>query len=208
MQLFEVFLRSRLLCHGLLRSYSIGGHKHSLDQDTALLKNDKNRLVCNVLLFLLSTGARVNEALKAEWKHIDRKGRTWTIPAANAKSKKARHIPLNDAAMQVLDDVHTEGSYAHIFVNRHTGERLKHIAKVWKRLRNEAGMPDLRIHDLRHAFCSILAQAGVPIYTISKLAGHSTVDVTQRYSHLAPETQQKASSIAADQILAALEGAA
>lgn len=50
-----------------------------------------------------------------------------------------------------------------------------------------AGITDLRWHDLRHTYCSRLAMAGVPIRTIQRLAGHKTITITERYSHLSPD---------------------
>ena len=50
---------------------------------------------------------------------------------------------------------------------------------------------DFKFHDLRHCFCTKLAQRGVDIYKIAKLAGHEDIRMTQRYSHLAPEHKSK-----------------
>lgn len=47
-------------------------------------------------------------------------------------------------------------------------------------------------HSLRHTFASWLVQNGTPLYTVAKLMGHSTLEMTQRYSHLAPDTLKKA----------------
>ena len=179
-----------------------------LSKLTFLLKRDRNQMVANVVLFLLSTGARVNEALKADWSDIDRKGRTWTIPIRNSKSKKVRRVPLSDAAIRVLDSLKTERRSPHLFINKRTGNQLSTISKTWDRLREEAGMPDLRLHDLRHSFASLCVNAGVSIYEVKEILGHSDIKITERYAHLAPETQQKAASAAGDQILAAMDSAA
>jgi integrase len=182
--------------------------QEELQRLTTILKSDKNQMVANVVLFLLSTGARVSEALGADWSDIDRPGRSWTIPIRNSKSKRIRRVPLSDAALHVLDNVGTEGKSSHLFINTRTGKRLTTIAKVWCRIREEAGMPDLRLHDLRHSFASMLVNAGVSIYEVKEILGHSDIKITERYSHLAPETQQKAASAASDQIIAALDSAA
>ena len=178
-----------------------------LQRLTTILRSDNNRMVCHVVLYLLSTGARLNEALKAEWKDIDRKGRTWTIPIRNAKSKRVRRVPLSDAALRVLDKLRTEGRSPYLFVSPRTGERLTEIAKVWDRIRRKAEMPDLRLHDLRHTYASLLVNAGVPIYEVKEILGHSDIKITERYSHLAPETLQKASAAAGDRIIAAMDAA-
>lgn len=179
-----------------------------LSKLTSVLKSDRNQMVANVVLFLLSTGARVNEALKADWADIDRKGRTWTIPIRNSKSKKVRRVPLSDAAIRVLDNLGTERRSPHLFINKRTGKPLTTISKTWGRLREEAGISDMRLHDLRHTFGSLCVNAGVSIYEVKEILGHSDIKITERYAHLAPETQQKAASAAGDQILAAMDSAA
>jgi len=72
---------------------------------------------CNIALFLLATGARLNEALSATWEQIDRDKRVWRIPAINSKSKRIRPVPRNDSALEVLSHVGTAGRYAHVCVN-------------------------------------------------------------------------------------------
>jgi len=74
-----------------------------------VLRTDENRPICQIALFLLSTGARLMEALSAEWKNIDLQNRMWRIPAATAKSKRVKSIPLNDAAIFVLSELQETG---------------------------------------------------------------------------------------------------
>ena len=67
-----------------------------------VLRTDANRPICQIILFLLSTGARLNEALQAKWSQIDISARVWVVPALASKSKKNRAIPLTDSAIDVL----------------------------------------------------------------------------------------------------------
>src|SRR6185436_111858 len=106
-----------------------------LERLLTVLRTSKTRPVCQIALFLLSTGCRLNEALKATWSQINRAERVWRIPASNSKSKKVRSVPLNDSALQVLDELGTDGTHEHVFVNRQTGKRYTTIHKVWARLR-------------------------------------------------------------------------
>ena len=69
---------------------------------------------------------------------------------------------------------------------------LTDLLAVFKTVAKRAGMPDLRLHDLRHAFCSRLAQAGVPLATIAKLAGHESLTTTERYARHIPEGATRA----------------
>ena len=105
-----------------------------------VLRTHPARNACDVALLLLSTGARLSEALHAEWTDIDREHRLWRIPARNSKSKKVRSVPLNDAALDVLGRLATEGTHEHLFVNPR-GERLKYVHACWNRLRRKAGLP-------------------------------------------------------------------
>jgi integrase len=165
-----------------------------------VLRTDKNQSVCNIILFLLSTGARLNEALRARWENIDVERRVWRIPAANSKSGKVRAIPLNDSAVGVLDNLDTKDEFDHVFINRQTRKPYTTIQKVWNRLRNVADLEHIRIHDLRHQYASMLVNSGRTLYEVQQILGHSTSKVTQRYSHLTTATLQSASATAADVI--------
>lgn len=128
--------------------------EHYLDEQQLqtllnVLRTDENRTVCQIALYLLSTGARLNEALQATWNHVDKQTRVWRIPATNSKSKRMRSVPLNDSALDVLAGLDTEGKFEHLFVNLQTKKPYVTIMKVWARLRAKAGLPHLRIHDLR-----------------------------------------------------------
>ena len=85
-----------------------------LERLLTVLRTDKNRNACLVVMFLLSTGARLNEALKATWDQIDQQTRVWKIPASNSKSKRIRSVPLNDSALEVLAQLETKGSCSHV----------------------------------------------------------------------------------------------
>jgi len=152
--------------------------------------------VCQVALFLLSTGARLSEALNATWSQIDRQARIWRVPASNSKSKKVRPIPLNDSAIEILNALPTNGTHPHLFINLHTEERLTSVNRVWSRLRIKAGLPHLRLHDLRHQFASFLVNSGRSLYEVQKILGHSDSKVTERYAHLSLSTLQEAANSA------------
>lgn len=177
--------------------------ENELQRLLKVLRTDKNRTVCSIALFLLSTGARLNEALRAEWQHIDREHRVWRIPASNAKSKKVRAVPLNDAAIAVLDSQPTKRGV--VFQNPSTKTAYTTIHKVWERLRMEAGLPHLRIHDLRHSYASFLVNAGHSLYSVQALLGHGQPQVTQRYAHLSTRTLQDAANAASATIARATE---
>lgn len=67
---------------------------------------------------------------------------------------------------------------------------------VWSRLRREAGLPHLRIHDLRHQYASFLVNSGRTLYEVQQILGHSDPSVTQRYAHLSSRSLQEAANSA------------
>jgi integrase len=92
---------------------------------------------------------------------------------------------------------------------RGDGEQpYNNIHKSWYRIRNKAGLPHLRAHDLRHSHASLLINSGRSLYEVQKILGHSTPIMTQRYAHLSTKTLQEASNAAGDAIQAAMDKAA
>jgi integrase len=167
-----------------------------LERLLQVLRTDDNRPVCLIALFLLSTGARLNEALQATWKQIDKPNRVWRIPASHSKSQRVRSIPLNDSALEVLAQMDTEGKHENVFIGKRRGTPLTTIMKVWSRLRKLAGLPHLRLHDLRHQYASFLVNSGRTFYEVQQILGHSDSKVTQRYSHLSSKSLQEAANTA------------
>jgi len=180
---------------------------HYLSEDELIrlltvLKTHKNRPTCNVLLFLLCTGARLNEALSATHSQISLEKRIWTITALNSKSKRQRTVPLNDAAMALLNELDPTTEY--LFISRRTGTRLKSIHTGWKSIRDAAGLPrTFRVHDIRHSWASFVSRKS-NLYIIQKLMGHSVISVTEKYAALTPNTLLNASQGASDIINAAM----
>jgi site-specific recombinase XerD len=172
-----------------------------LERLVNVLRANDPPTVCQVALFLLSTGARLSEALNATWPQINRNSKVWRVEAKNSKSGKIRSIPLNASAIDVLNQLGSEGNNEYLFVSRQTNERLTSINRVWGRLRIKAGLPHLRLHDLRHQFASFLVNSGRTLYEVQKILGHSDSKVTERYAHLSLTTLQDASDSASIAIM-------
>jgi site-specific recombinase XerD len=129
--------------------------------------------------------------LEAEWQYIDFSRREWRIPIT--KNGQPRTVILSGKAMEILQQAkdYQERNFVQpvgvVFANPKTLQPYYNIWETWKRVRAEADLEDVRLHDLRHSFASTLINAGVSIYEVQKLLGHSNVTVTQRYAHLASE---------------------
>ncbi len=105
-------------------------------------------------------------------------------------------MPLNDAALEVLDQLGTEGKYDHLFVSDKTGAKLVFVHKSWNRIRVLGELPHLRIHDLRHQYASFLVNSGRSLYEVQKILGHSSHSVTERYAHLSSKSLMDAANTA------------
>ena len=132
----------------------------------------------------MATTCRLSEILSATWSNCDMKKRILYIDSHNSKSKRSRAVPLNDAAMDVLNILEDQGMHEFIVTNPRSMTRYYSAHKAWNKLRIAADLPNLRFHDLRHFGASELASRGVSIYSISKLLGHRNVVTSERYSHV------------------------
>ena len=141
-----------------------------------------------IVPFLIYTGARKREALDARWSDIEWRRKSWRIP--KTKSGKVRHVPLSTRALEVLTQVKPVPTLGgprpaeFIFANPRTGKPFEAIFYSWNTARKMAGMPELRIHDLRHSFASFLVNAGRSLYEVQELLGHADIKTTSRYAHL------------------------
>ncbi len=161
-----------------------------------ILRTDHNRPVCHILMFLLSTGARLSEALTATWGQVDLEKGLWTIPASTAKSKKSRTVPLNESALWVLAQAAEMKRFDSIFANPETGKPFTTITRVWYRLRKAAGIGQMRIHSIRHQFADLVISSGRSLYDVQVLLGHSDPRVSQRYARLSMHTLKEAANTA------------
>lgn len=146
----------------------------------------RNRQLRAIIQLLLLTGARKSELLHAEWRHIDLERKAWLIPMS--KTGKARHVPLSQAAIEVIEQLPRFEKCPYLVPNPKTKKPYDCIKRAWDVVRDAAGVSDVRIHDLRHSAASFMINAGIDLYAVGKVLGHADHQSTQRYSHLANET--------------------
>ena len=159
------------------------------------IRTSQNKMLQHIMPMLILTGARKQEVLQAQWNEFDLIGRRWRIPMT--KSGEARHVPLSDQALVLLAKVQQlKISETYVFPNPHTGKPYVSIFYPWDTARKKAGLPEVRIHDLRHTFASLLVNSGRTLYEVQKLLGHTQIKTTQRYAHLAHDTLIDASNAA------------
>ena len=159
------------------------------------LDTNRNVQVGQVIRLLLYTGARKREVLDARWDEIDFNRRMLTVPAARSKSKKPRHIPLSDAAVELLLSLPRQDDIPWVFFNPKTKKPPVSIFYAWDSIRKKVGLGEVRLHDLRHSYASFLVNAGRSLYEVQKLLGHHDPKVTMRYAHLSPQAMLEAVNV-------------
>jgi integrase len=133
-----------------------------------------------LVLLALNTGMRRGELRQVQWADIDMRAKVLTVRAGYAKSGKSRAIPLNTEAMAVLKAWRKQRpDPGPVF-------GVASVQTAWEGLMTEAKIEDFRFHDCRHDFASRLVMAGVALIVVRDLLGHSSIEMTERYAHLAP----------------------
>lgn len=150
------------------------------------LERSVNPMLRWIVPMLVLTGARKREVLDARWCDFDNERKTWRIPMS--KSGKARHVPLSEAVLQLLAQMPRRDDVPWVFANERTGKPFSNIFHSWNTARCQAGLADVRMHDLRHSFASFLINGGRTLYEVQQILGHSQSRTTQRYAHLSHET--------------------
>jgi len=181
-------LRSDNPVKGVERNQEHKRHRYlsgaELARLTKALAELKDQGAANVVRLLLLTGARRGELLAAKWADIDLEIGVWSKPGSTTKQQTLHRVPLSEAACRLLAEMRARAGDAEwLFPARRTPHRLD-IDDAWGVLRKTANIPDVRLHDLRHTYASVLASAGLSLPVIGALLGHSTPTTTHRYAHL------------------------
>ena len=139
-------------------------------------------------------------SVKTHQRCVKREGRirwvlTQAITACRADSGSGPCcVPLGAAAITLLDTVPRKRHCDWIFANPKKLKPYVSIFYSWNTARTAAGLAEVRVHDLRHSFASFLVNAGCSLYEVQKILGHSSVIMTQRYSHLSQDSLLRAAS--------------
>lgn len=194
---WEVLPADKNPCHGVQLLDDHGARERYLSQEEmqrlmAELDTNRNLQACRLIRLLIYTGARKREILNARWEDIDWRRHLLTVPASRSKSKKAHHIPLSEAATELLLTLPRDKDIPWVFYNPKTQKPPVTFFHAWDSIRKKVGLHDVRLHDLRHSFASFLVNAGRSLYEVQRLLGHHDPKVTMRYAHLAPSAMLEA----------------
>jgi integrase len=159
--------------------------------------------VLAAIRLLVFTGARLTEILSLRWDHVDLERNFLNL--ADSKTG-AKAVYLNAASRNLLTTLpHLDGN-AFVIPGDRQGKHLVNLEKPWRKIRQLAQLPDVRLHDLRHSFASIGAGAGLGLPVIGALLGHSQAATTARYAHLASDPLQEAANLIGDRLASLLQG--
>jgi len=180
-------------------------------QRWTILKDDEARHLIEaarasikpILRLLLQTGMRKNEALKLSWAFpayerkayqdeaearsvVDLDRARIFIPKELAKNHKSREVPLSSDLVEIFKGLRkTPDQKAPVF-------NVKEIKRSFQSACKKAGLPKLRIHDLRHTAASRMIEAGINVVDVCEILGHSDLKITMRYCHASIENRRQA----------------
>ena len=157
---------------------------------------EQNLELYQMTLLSLNCGLRAGEIFSLEWSDINLSG--GMISIRDPKNRRNRYAIMTNEAKQMFESF-SEGQNGLVFPARE-GRKRREISKLFKQVVDGLGFNDnitdrrqkVVFHTCRHTFASWLVGSGVDLYKVKTLMGHCTITQTERYSHLAPDTLQKA----------------
>ena len=135
---------------------------------------------------LILTGCRRNEILSLRWDDVDRSSAELRLRDAKTGG---RMVPLTPTAAAVLDAIPRAPDNPWVIAGKKPGKHLRNVNDLWYRLRARADLGDVRLHDLRHSWASRALALGESLPMIGRQLGHTQVQTTARYAHLAQDTE-------------------
>lgn len=155
---------------------------HELPKLWTAIQSESNPFVRAAFFVAILTGARRDEVLTMKWSDLDFQQGIWTIP--QTKAGRSHVIPLPGPAMSLLNQLPRLEGNPFVFCGRWGRSHLVNVSKPWTRIRQEAQLEDVRIHDLRRTLGSWLVAAGASLPLIGKALNHSNVSTTAVYARL------------------------
>jgi integrase len=150
---------------------------------------------------LIMTGCRLNEIMTLKWEFVDLTEKLLRLPDSKTGAKV---VHLGHPAKELLEAADRIDGNPWVVTGTLPGQRLSDLQPFWQRVRARAGLKDVRIHDLRHTFASTAVASGQGLPMIGKLLGHTQVQTTARYAHLAAEPVKVAADSVANSLHQAL----
>ncbi|WP_341793375.1 MULTISPECIES: tyrosine-type recombinase/integrase [unclassified Rickettsia] len=152
-----------------------------------IVEKEANPLMKDYLLISLYTGARKSNVLSMEWPEINLTDKTWHIPAHKSKNGIPHLLPLTEKAIKILSKRKKEkknNKWVFPSPRKSKSGHFEEPQKSWHKIRQKAGIPDVRIHDIRRTMGSWMAINGASQYIIGKALNHKSYKSTEIYARL------------------------
>jgi len=161
--------------------------------------------VIAVVRLLALTGCRLSEILTLKWDYLDFKADMLNLPDAKAG---ARSQSLATPALDILASIKRIDGIDWVLPNKFcTGPIDKsNMERAWRRIRKNAKLEDVRMHDLRHTVGTIAGASGANAFMVRDLLGHKSLAMTSRYVNHDVDPQRALVNQVANQIDAAMSG--
>jgi integrase len=164
-----------------------------------LAHEDCTAFLRNALPFLIDTGLRISEACALQWEHVGlepKSGATlgWVYIEKGKTKYAQRHVPLTARARGILEKIKEKSKSTYVFPAKNNEQLSRHWAsEQFRTLRDAMKLPDdCVVHSTRHTFCTRLGESGVGAFEIQRLAGHSSIVISQKYVHPTPALLESA----------------
>lgn len=183
-----------------LRATGIRQVRFFTKEELAVILEKSDAFMRKVIRILLYTGMRRSELVFLAWDDIDFHNKLITIqskPEAgfHPKNYRVRSIPINPELFQLLLDLPQTGKYIFDDGQEKPLHSKYYYSREFRKILKAANIDNANLHTLRHTFASYLVMAGVDLRTVQELLGHSTVQITERYSHLSPDHKTRAITV-------------
>ena len=165
--------------------------------DEILEDGSETRSAVVAVRLLMLTGRRLSEVQKLRWEHVDLEAGELRLPDTKTGG---RAVPLAPSAVRLLESLPRDDDNPWVIAGRKPGSYLTDLQHPWRRIRARAELDDVRIHDLRHSYASRALALGEGLPMIGKLLGHTQVQTTARYAHLARDTVKASAARIGDSI--------
>jgi integrase len=173
-----------------------------------------NKNAAAAIRLLLLTGCRKSEILSARWEYVDFERQCLRLPDSKTGAKV---VPLAAAAVALLAALPRAERATWILPRSLPNDNRRPksedeqghytgLQKAWERVRERAGLPGLRLHDLRHSFASFAIADGATLFMVGKILGHKQARTTEVYAHLADDPIRAVADRTANRINNAMKG--